>query len=188
MNVVSFDVGFENFAYVAGVIKDKKTFVCNECRLINLGDVVCTRADRCCYETRDASIAHKLTHVVEELSDVLNKADLVLIEKQPPEGMLHVEQCLYMLLKQRQLKVTLVSPRSVHAYFGMPKGDYEGRKECSVRIAEPYLKDCKKYKNAFRKHDLSDCVLFVLYYMNEKYEIDRLVKRGVFQQFAYLPN
>ena len=86
-------------------------------------------------------------------------ADVVLIERQPPQGLKAIEVLIHYMHRD---KVVLVSPNSLHAHFGMAHLNYEERKVRVEKIASHYIKhlDCPWE----RKHDIADAVCMTVYY------------------------
>jgi hypothetical protein len=56
----------------------------------------------------------------------------------------------------------------MHAHFEIGHYDYEMRKKCVDRIAESYFCDFPEYIQLERKHDLSDAMCQLLYYLHER--------------------
>jgi hypothetical protein len=100
-----------------------------------------------------------MLHVFQEHGEVFDKADLVLIERQPPTGLVHIESLVYMRYRSKAL---LVSPNSVHKHFGM-SADYEERKRQVDEMAGPYIAN-DYTRGLWRTHDMSDAFVFVLYH------------------------
>ena len=95
---------------------------------------------------------------VEDHRDLFDKAEKILIERQPPGGFQNIEILLHYMFKD---KVTLVSPVSMHVHFGMRHLNYEQRKERTVSIAEKYIDGDIPYE---RKHDIADALCMILYH------------------------
>jgi hypothetical protein len=110
-----------------------------------------------------------LNHTYQENIDFFEKADYILIERQPiPEGFTAVEQLIFSRWRD---KAFLVHPRSVHKYFNMGYYEYDQRKVISEKIARaeitnPDLQKQLGYYN--RAHDITDSILIILYWINIK--------------------
>lgn len=108
-----------------------------------------------------------VAHFVENHRMFFDAADLILIEKQPPQGFVVVEQLLY---AQFRHKTQLLNPRTVQAYFGISHLDYEARKRCVEKIADrelpPHLVEQTHLYE--RRHDIADSICLLLYYRRRK--------------------
>lgn len=126
------------------------------------------------YHTRN--FADWVNHFVQEHGYFLEVADLILIEKQPPQGFVVIEQLLFHLYRH---KTHLMSPRQIHCYLNFSHLDYEMRKEYAVKIADRELPDHLREQTHFydRRHDIADCVCMLLYYMRRKADEYKRKKR-----------
>jgi len=95
---------------------------------------------------------------VEDHRYLFDKAEIILIERQPPGGFQNIEILLHYMFKD---KVSLVSPVSMHVHFGMRHLDYDQRKERTVSIAEKYIDGDIPYE---RKHDIADALCMIVYH------------------------
>lgn len=78
-----------------------------------------------CTLPHTSEVSDYVEHLHQEFAPFLDETDVVLIERQPPEGMKSVEQCLFQHYRDRAI---LVHPRSVHAFFGIGDQEYTKRK------------------------------------------------------------
>lgn len=105
-----------------------------------------------------------LYHLMQEHREQFERADVVLIEKQPMQGLLDIEAVLYMRYID---KVSMIMPRRMHSFLGICKLSYEERKEKTEAYAEEMLErlgeDCAKhkYKVLHRRHDVADAICFI---------------------------
>ena len=108
-----------------------------------------------------------IEHMCQENQIFFDRADYILIEKQPPLGFVVVEQLLFSKYRN---KTIIISPRSVHKYLNIGSFDYEIRKQLSDKIADRvlplHLLDQTMMYD--RKHDISDSICILLYFMNKK--------------------
>ena len=111
---------------------------------------------------------------VDEHKDIFDKAERILIERQPPVGFNNIEILLHYMFKD---KVKLISPVSMHTHFGMRHLNYDERKERTVSLAEKFTDIDIPYE---RKHDIADAVCMLLYY-NFKISVH------FFDRFKYCP-
>lgn len=138
-------------------------------KLIDITDFPCN-PDECVWG-HTKTIADWMSHVFHYNYDMFDNVDHILIEKQPPQGLVSIEQMIYLVLRD---KCTLIHPRSVHKYYNIGDKDYEERKRLSDKIAERYLKKyandeiIKQYNQHERKHDISDSLLFCGYWCHIK--------------------
>jgi hypothetical protein len=95
---------------------------------------------------------------VDDHKELFESADKILIERQPPGGFTNIEVLIHYMFKD---KVCLISPVSIHTYFGMRHLNYEQRKERTVSIAEKHLKYEIPYE---RKHDVADALCMIIYF------------------------
>ena len=96
--------------------------------------------------------------MVDDHKEWFDAAEHILIERQPPGGLQHIEVLLHYMFRD---KVTLVNPVSLHAHFGIRHLSYEERKERTTSIAEKYIKDGIPYE---RKHDIGDAMCMIVYF------------------------
>jgi len=113
-----------------------------------------------------------LEHVFYLHSELFDASFQILIERQPPQGYVVVEQLIFYRFRE---KVTLISPNSVHAFFNWGRTvDYEKRKYYSEQVAELQLRDkpraylLQDFRCHPRKHDISDSICIVLYWCAKK--------------------
>jgi hypothetical protein len=111
---------------------------------------------------------------VEDHREIFDRADTILIERQPPGGFTNIEILLHYMFKD---KVILVSPVSMHTHFGMRHLNYEERKERTVSLAEKYTEIDIPYE---RKHDIADAVCMLMYH-------NFRVSTHFFDKFKYSP-
>ena len=119
--------------------------------------------------TKDA--CDRVSHFIQEYRDILDQADLILMERQPLGGLVHIEQLLYHHFREKTL---LQSPNRIYSHFGIRDLDYDQRKQASVQrllTRLGYLPDFiesvqKNYQD--RLHDISDAFGLIFYYMETK--------------------
>ena len=124
-----------------------------------------------CTLHHDLTYSDYLDHFFQVYEKVLDRADLILIERQPPMGYVVVEQLIF---HQYRDKCQLVHPCSVHKFFGWCS-DYELRKVQSVKTAMKYVPEVSDYLLRLeRAHDVSDSVCFILFYVLRERETLRV--------------
>jgi len=185
LKVMSIDIGITNLGFVysevtfpdlsktckyKNKILNKKYISNNNIKIINCNKIDITRVCHSVVPFCDCTLRHErcipdyLDHFIQEYSEYFNECDVLLLERQPPVGITNVQDLLFTRFRE---KVLLISPNSVHKYFVL-SGDYSTRKTESEKIAGEYLTDFKSFTSNFRKHDISDALLMILYYYKTK--------------------
>lgn len=166
MKVLSIDVGIINFAF---------TFW-NYGELIDFEKIDITNFIK---ENEKKCIAVYMKNLFEKIS-YFKEANYIIIERQPFSGIIAVQE---IILSKFYNKCILISPIKMHKYFDIDHLDYESRKIKTTEIANPFLKEKKKYSNLIRKHDIADSVCIYLYWKNNEKE-----ELFPFEKFEYTPN
>jgi len=194
--VASFDIGIRNLAACFCRVHDE-TFEIECVSSIYKFDLYLERCDsmvpakkKCiaCKRTRRGGMDEidGLFHVLAgPLKEELKRSNIVLVERQPPQGIQTVQAILYERFIDR---IRLLSPQKMHAFFGMTGLDYEGRKKRVEILARELL--CQKadpslvtrYDALPRKHDVADALCFVSYFAGLQ---ARSKKPNVFSRFAF---
>lgn len=118
-----------------------------------------------------------LRHVFQEYHSLFNIADYILLERQPPIGLVAVEQLIFDKWRE---KAILVSPNSMHKYLRINHFCYEKRKEETEKIAKRYITDkivIERLKLYNRKHDISDSICIMLFWIHKKQTVYEKEKR-----------
>ena len=110
LGMVSCDVSWENTKVTGAYLVD----LTKHCRKIG------------CTLNHTNHLVDRVDHFIQYHKETLDKADKILIEKQPIQGLISVEQLLYDRLRDR---VVFIYPVSMHKQFGIRHLDYEGRKK-----------------------------------------------------------
>jgi len=200
IKVLSIDVGIINLGYVWSEItlpdipqtnkiknlifnqiysfeSTKKNIKVIDCNRIDITKVKHNKISReCCKLHHESCIPDYLDHFVQEHSSYFENCDILLIERQPPIGITNVQDLLFTRFRD---KVLLVSPNTIHKYFGL-SNEYDIRKIESERIALPHLNNFIKWGNNIRKHDISDALLMIFYFYKTK--IDTLIENTIFEK------
>lgn len=181
MKWVGIDVGLENFAFVAVELGSEYNLSSvTDCNIIDITKYsVCTCTDL----PHSKHISDLMKHLFVDIGHILDSADLILVEKQPPQGFVVIEQILFGTYRS---KAVLVHPRSMHKYWGIGMLDRDGRKSRTVRIAKPYLRSMPAWKRSERRHDMADAMCIILYYASQKrvWYVPDTTKRRL-QEFLY---
>lgn len=176
MIITSIDVGIIHLAIVKVSLSETSETDNNETSNLSIKHVIdaklidITKFD--CLENCDLQhekcIIDYINHVFARYHASLfgDDVDLILIEKQPPRGLVAVEQFLYARYRE---KCMFVHPKSVIAYFKLVN-NYDLRKVQTIKMATKYLESFTSFNENSRKHDLADAMCFVLYYISVKNE------------------
>lgn len=162
---LSFDVGLVNLAFVVATVNDDFT----ECMVHSAHCVDITNLPHRRVSRENCSLHHsreacdRIQHFIQEYCDCWEgrKIDKVFIERQPIQGLNHVESILFMLF--RHLNATKISPNAMHKWLGISHLDYNGRKEATTKKALPYLRTLAGFSNANRQHDMADALMLMLF-------------------------
>ncbi len=207
MHVIAIDVGMVNLGLVEVTLTEDYTLEsvvhAERVNIMELQHRTVKREDCRLYHTADA--VDRVQHFVQEQRVRLDRARHVLIERQPPTGLVHVEQLLYHFLRE---KAILLSPNPMHKHFKLPEGEenYPVRKMMTVEIARPHLETVNGWQTCSdRLHDMADALCFVLWWVAQKHaewqSLERasqlrqiLDERGhvtdvqtFFEQYRYVP-
>jgi hypothetical protein len=152
------DVGYHNMALVQFDTNDRTVI---DVRKIDISqythNTVCKEN---CTLQHTNHVSDMIIHMIQEHGDIFDTSEHVFIERQPPTGMTAIESLFFYIFRN---KCTIVSPNSMHKYFGMTGCTYEERKARTVEIATKYLKDNENFLKLFRKHDVADALCLLLY-------------------------
>jgi len=192
LKVLSIDVGITNLGYVYSEVKItsppdasskykaqllNNDYILNkenikrcirvlDCNRIDITNVKHKRIQFCdCKLHHDHCIPDYLDHFVQE-TPYFEECDVLIIERQPPVGITNVQDLLF---KEFRDKVLLISPGSIHKYFGLST-IYSERKEESEKIAQSFLSNFSKFTKNNRKHDISDALLMTIFFCKQKTE------------------
>lgn len=163
---LSFDVGWSNLAFVYCTV-DETTHTIEtilQADRVNLKEIPHQRVLRSVCTLMHSADAHDLMqHFFQEYGTQWPIIDVVLIERQPQGGLVHIEQILY---GQWRSKAQLVAPRSMHKHFQINHLDYDQRKQKTTALAQPYLQTLPQWNiRADRLHDMADAMCLILYHL-----------------------
>ena len=191
MKLVGIDIGYINMGVVRADLDDNCDLTFYDAFRYNISlikhNVVsaheCTIPHTC--ETCD-----RVAHFIQENEDLLEDADCILIERQPPMGFKDIEA---LLMTKYRSKVKLISPNKLHKFFKIGHLDYEERKVETVKIATPWVEHIYTYESEERQHDMADAVCMCIMHMHklkeEQRKKERLerIKRLPFDEFRFIP-
>jgi hypothetical protein len=169
--VLSIDIGVINMGLSLSLINKDYTF--KEVLLVDHINITSYKHSNCKYS--ECNLHHTKTfcdwvdHMIYENREHFDHCDIILLEKQPPQGFVVIEQLIYSKYRN---KTYLINPRSVHKYLNFKGLDYDARKIFSEKIGDKYMskeliEKTKKYK---RRHDISDTICMLLFFLKKKRE------------------
>jgi hypothetical protein len=183
---LSIDIGLYHLGLSLTEVTDEYEF---EAILhVEMVDITRCKHRKTCTLEHSCTIADQVRHLVEEFKEMLDQVDEILLERQPPQGLVAIEQLLFYLYRE---KAILVHPRKIHNYIGSGSFDYDQRKVISQRAAEIYLTDQVKeiYNYYERKHDIADSICMMLWWINKQRQvcaIKKKVEASGLEQFRYI--
>lgn len=192
MRLVGIDIGYINMGVVSADLNDK----C-ELKFYNAFRYNISLIKHNMVPVQECTIPHtretcdRVAHFIQENQDLLEDADCILIERQPPTGFKDIEA---LLMTKYRSKVKLISPNKMHKHFKIGHLDYEERKVETVKIAKPWVEHICTYKYQERQHDMADAVCMCLMYTHkvkeEQRKKERLenIKRLPFDEFRLVSN
>ena len=160
--IVAVDPGILNLAWVAATV----TFRPVRMTVTAYGNEDVTRpcAVPGCELRRSRELWDRLRHTDEHVIRAhAARADHVLLERQPPQGLGEVTGFFY----SRYPTAAFVHPRSVHKFLGVGGFGYEGRKVMSVKIARNWIPDLDCGEGR-RMHDVADAVCMVWFWAHQQ--------------------
>jgi len=180
--VISIDVGITHLGISLGILD--KAFHLIQLEWVNMIDITKFTHDfdlhekDCCIDHSSRYFSDWLQHLFLEYETLFEISDYILVEKQPPCGLVVVEQIF--MFKYRN-KCHLVHPRSMHSFFGIGSAifsgedAYEERKKQTQIIAEKNVKwhprAIEYYSKLSRKHDVTDSICLMLFWLREQNKI-----------------
>ena len=181
MIIISIDVGYHNMALVESHLDEDYVPQIKEAFAVDITKIPHRKLNRCnCKLEHTSEVADYMAHFFQEYGEYLDRADLVLVERQPPTGLTQIETLILYLYRS---KTVLVSPNSMHAHFHIGHLEYDRRKEETVKIAERYVDEL-----VGRKHDVADAVclmLFHTHHMREKARMKKIDRNLPFSMYKY---
>ena len=159
--VLSVDIGIKHLGLSYSLLDRDYKF--KKLLWINLIDITIFDCLPDCHLFHTNTLTDRIAHVIHKYHSIFDSADVVLIERQPPQGITALEQIIFSAFRE---KAVLISPVAVHKYFRMRECDYDTRKKISVNIASKYISESfgNIFKSYSRQHDITDTILFTLYW------------------------
>lgn len=172
--IMSIDIGIINLGWSVCTIGSD--WILKSIDMVGLVNI--TEYEHFTVERRDCRLYHTkniydwVMHFIQEHSQIFELMDHILIEKQPPQGLVAVEQALFGHFRNR---IHLVHPRSMHCYFRIGHYDYDQRKVQVTGIAESYMENyledegmMENYRMFQRRHDICDSICLLLFWISTK--------------------
>jgi hypothetical protein len=106
----------------------------------------------------------QVRHFLEKHRAWFERSPILLAEQQPPMGLLVIQE----LLLYEFPEMLLVSPRSMHAFYGIGHLDYDHRKVAVGEIAESALAKFAAFQEHERVHDMADAYCLARCWLHKK--------------------
>jgi hypothetical protein len=173
MQILAIDVGLLHLALLKvclaedyltrdEIIFEKEITLCD---LIDITELVSCCRDPDCELYHDKIICDYMTHLFKKFRSEFDSVELILIERQPPTGLVAVEQ---LIMREYRNKSKLVSPTAMLNFFGILHFEYLERKVHTEKIALEYLGSIKVFVFNERRHDMADAFCILYYYLSIK--------------------
>jgi len=204
MQILAIDVGLINLALILVDLSEdyleRHEIILEEeislCDLIDITELVSGCKDINCELYHDKIICDYMMHLFKKFKNIFEKTDIILIERQPPTGLVAVQE---LIMREYRNKSYLVSPTAMLNFFGILKFEYLERKIHTEKIAMEYLGSLKIFVFSERRHDMADAFCILYYYLSIKrketqeklkeLEYQTINKQFIadLQQFRYIP-
>lgn len=175
LNIISIDIGIYHLGMTLAKVNDNWTInSIIDVNLINIQELMEKCCIHSCHLYHEKCLSDYVSHFIEKYKDTFQSADVILVEQQPPNGLIAIQELIRTYFRNKTIDV---SPVSLHSHFGIGTLDYESRKVATEKIAYTYLSGFKNYIFQERKHDMADslCILlFFLYKKHEEYKVNQL--------------
>jgi len=170
MKILSIDVGLLHLAIIMVNLADdylirEEIIVEQEvlfCDLIDITELVSDCKDHECELYHDRVICDYMMHLFKKFKNLFDSANLILIERQPPTGLVAVQE---LIMREYRNKSKLISPSAMLNHFGILQYEYLERKVHTEKIAMEYLGSLKVFIFNERRHDMADSLCLLLYYL-----------------------
>ena len=179
-SVMSIDIGIQHLGISIGITDEAYNLIDIEwVQLIDITEYTHEHDlldTECHVDHESRTFADWLQHLFLEYDTLFNGVDYILVERQPPGGLVVIEQIIFFRWRQ---KCRLIAPRSMHSYFGIGSaaidpGDegYEKRKRMTELIARKsgdwHPRAVTEYEQLSRKHDISDSICLMLFWLSKE--------------------
>ena len=204
MKILAIDVGLLHLAMLAvklgsdyltrpEVILEEEISYCD---LVDITELVSDCRDTDCELYHDKIICDYMMHLFKKFRTTFDSADRILIERQPPTGLVAVQE---LIMREYRSKSELISPNAMLNFFEILHFKYEERKVHTEKIAMEYLGSLKVFVFNERRHDMADAFCILYYYLSiKRTEHQKKLKEQEFrtvnknfianlEQFRYIP-
>lgn len=168
--ILSIDIGVKHLAFTL-ITTDKEYNLINIVGIDMIDITTFPHHDvENCKLYHQKNFADWMAHVFQYYQIVFDKVDKILIERQPPMGLVVVEQLIF--YKYRE-KTTLISPNSMHKHFNIGHLNYDQRKKEVEKIFQTYAQlpeVIQEYNNFKRKHDIADAFCIAIFWLHKKHK------------------
>lgn len=173
MQILGIDVGLFHLALVKICLTDdyltRNNVILEDeitlCDLVDITELVSTCDDPQCELYHDKIICDYVSHLFKKFKSEFDSTNLILIERQPPMGLVAVEQ---LIMSEYRNKTILISPNAMLKFFGLLQFEYSERKIHTEKIAIKYLGSIKIFVFNERRHDMADAFCILYYYLSIK--------------------
>ena len=178
MRAVGIDPGIVNLGYVVGRWVDGCLHVDTAGRV----DLTARCRAPGCRRRRGRELYDRLQHLLchGDLGPALEEADAIVVERQPPGGLVSVSD--FFLAHWRD-KVHLVAPRAMHCWMQIGDLGYDGRKAAVEAAADAFV----ALPTRGRRHDVADALCILLYWLVNKWRPPRIAAADWMDRFRYVP-
>jgi hypothetical protein len=123
----------------------------------------------------------RVAHFIQEYANEFLMTNVVLVEQQPPKGLVAVEQ---LLMREFEDRAQLVSPTAMHKYLGIEhmRKNREARKVFTANHAQKHLDDLQRsqLRQYGRCHDIADAICMIEFWLAKMYKtmmVPRLIQQ-----------
>ena len=169
--ILSIDIGILHLGISVGLVDDE--FNLKEIAHVDLVDIteythIINLNKHTCDLYHTKCIADWMEHIFHEHKELFEEAHYILIERQPPQGLVAIEQIIHMKWRD---KTYLISPNSMHKHFHIGHYDYDERKEHTTKIATTtcywHPRAIERYEMYERKHDICDSICLMKFWLHK---------------------
>ena len=185
MNILSIDIGITNMGMVYAEIDstDNPNIILSKRIDIKHESETCFARGFLCNLTHENNPIDWVAHLIRNYYNFFESANHILIEKQPPRGLQHIEM---LIIKEYRSKVISIYPVSLHKWLNISHLSYEDRKEHVIKTAEPFLNKNENWDNETRKHDIADAACFILYFIHKERSSKQTIRdKNIFEMYEY---
>lgn len=170
-NVLGIDIGIHNLGLSLSLCNDDFTLYSVEwITLLNITEYKHnTISINNCTLPHTKTLCDWINHIFQEYNIFFQKADYILIERQPIHGIVGLEQLIF--AKYRH-KAHLIHPSSMHKHFHIGHMEYDQRKKRTIAIARKKLSPSLlfEFDSLERNHDIGDSICLTIYWLHQQHQ------------------